>query len=76
MYRPHYICLADADPPLAQCADANDDDSDADRQMDFAEERDFADQGPLTDMDMEEDAQILGKELSGPSYDMVSYMIS
>ncbi len=29
------------------------------RQMDFDEERDFADQGPQTDMDMEEDAQIL-----------------
>ena len=27
--------------------------------MDFDEECDFADQGPLTDMDMEEDAQIL-----------------
>jgi hypothetical protein len=27
--------------------------------MDFDEERDFADQGPLTDMDMEEDAEIL-----------------
>jgi hypothetical protein len=27
--------------------------------MDFVEERDFADQGPLTDRDMEEDAQIL-----------------
>ncbi len=27
--------------------------------MDFDEECDFADQGPLTDIDMEEDAQIL-----------------
>jgi hypothetical protein len=27
--------------------------------MDIDEERDFADQGPLTDMDMEEDAEIL-----------------
>ncbi len=27
--------------------------------MDFDEERNFADQGPLTDMDMEEDAKIL-----------------
>ena len=27
--------------------------------MDFDEERDFADQGPLTDMDMEEDAEML-----------------
>ena len=32
---------------------------DADRQMDFEEVHDFADQGPLTDIDMEEDAQIL-----------------
>ena len=30
-----------------------------DREMDFDEERDFAYQGPLSDMDMEEDAQIL-----------------
>ena len=27
--------------------------------MDSDEERDFADQGPLTDMDMEEDAEML-----------------
>jgi hypothetical protein len=27
--------------------------------MNFDEERNFADQGPLTDMDMEEDAEIL-----------------
>ena len=27
--------------------------------MEFDEERDFADQGPLTDIDMEEDSQIL-----------------
>ena len=32
---------------------------DTDRQMDFDEERDFADQGSLTDIDMEEDSQIL-----------------
>ncbi len=29
------------------------------RPMDFDEERDSADQGPLTDMDMEEDAEML-----------------
>jgi len=29
--------------------------------MDFDEERDFADQGPLTDIDKEEDAQLLAK---------------
>ena len=27
--------------------------------MDFDEERDFADQGPLTDMEMEEDTEML-----------------
>jgi hypothetical protein len=27
--------------------------------MDFDDKRDFADQGPLTDMDMEEDAEML-----------------
>ncbi len=67
---PHYICLATADPPPDQRADANDDDRDSDRPMDFVEERDFADQGPLTDRDMEEDAQILAtlmKHLPVPS---------
>ncbi len=34
-------------------------DADLDRPMDFDNERDFADQGPLTDEDIEEDAQIL-----------------
>jgi hypothetical protein len=29
----------------------------SDREIDFIQERVFADQGPLTDMDMEEDAQ-------------------
>ncbi len=59
---PHYICLAAAEaaePPENQRADASDDDLDADRPMDFDEERDFADQGPLTDRDMEEDVQNL-----------------
>ncbi len=31
--------------------------------MDIDEERDFADQGPLTDIDMEEDAEILSRLL-------------
>ena len=47
----------------AERADANDGgherDADLDRPMDSDEERDFADQGPLTNTDMEEDAQIL-----------------
>jgi hypothetical protein len=52
--------LAGADIPSAQRADATDDvEGDSDRDMDYVEERDFADQGPLTDMDLEEDAQIL-----------------
>ncbi len=45
--------------PPAQRAIATDDDHDPDRQMDFDEESDFADQGPLTDMDMKEDAEML-----------------
>ncbi len=52
-------CLAAVDRPQAQPADASDADHDPDRSMDDDEERDFADQGPLTDMDMEEDAEIL-----------------
>ena len=31
----------------------------ADRDMDYDEQRDFADQGPLTGMDLEEDEQVL-----------------
>ncbi len=54
-----FSCLAAANPPPAQRADASNDDHDPDRPMDFDEERDFADQGPLTDMDMEEDAEML-----------------
>ncbi len=34
--------------------------------MDFDEERDFADQGPLTDIDMEEGTQILATLLKHP----------
>ena len=52
-------CLAAVDRPQAQPAEASDADHDPDRSMDNDEERDFADQGPLTDMDMEEDAEIL-----------------
>ncbi len=39
-------------------------DADLDRPMDSDEERDFADQDPLSDMDMAEDAQILATLLS------------
>ena len=52
-------CLAAVDRPQAQPAEASDADHDPDRSMDNYEERDFADQGPLTDMDMEEDAEFL-----------------
>ncbi len=41
-------CLAAADRPQAQRAEASDADHDPDRSMDSDEERDFADQGPLT----------------------------
>ena len=51
--------FAAAELHQAQPADAIDSGHDDDREMDFDEERDFADQGPLSDMDMEEDAQIL-----------------
>ena len=46
-----------ADPAPAQRAD--DRDADLDRPMDSDEERDYADQDPPSDMDMEEDAEIL-----------------
>ncbi len=52
-------CLAAVDPPQTQPAEASDADHDPDRSIDDDEERDFADQGPLTDMDMEEDAEML-----------------
>ena len=57
MPNPHSICscsLAATDIPPAHSAHAIDGGHDADREMDSDEERDFADQGPLTDMDMEE----------------------
>ncbi len=55
----YFLCPATADPRPAQRADETNDDHESDRAMDIDEERDFADQGPLTDMDMEEDAEIL-----------------
>ena len=59
MHFPDLLCPTAADPPPAQRADAANDDCEPDRPMDLDEERDYADQGPLTDMDMEEDAKIL-----------------
>ncbi len=61
LYSPFLPCtrLAAVDSPPEQRADATDDDHDPDRPMDFDAERDFADQGTLTDMGMEEDAEIL-----------------
>ena len=55
----HFSCLAAADPPPEQRAVATDDDHDPDRPMDFDEERDVGDQGPLSDMDMAEDEEML-----------------
>jgi hypothetical protein len=55
----YFLCPAPADPRPAQPANETDDDHEPDRAMDIDEERDFADQGPLTDMDMEEDTKIL-----------------
>ena len=65
MHFPDLLCPAAADPPPAQRADETNDDHEPDRPMDLDEERDYADQGPLTDMDMEEDAEILSLLLSG-----------
>jgi hypothetical protein len=57
----YLLCPAAADPRPAQRMDKTDDNQepDCDSPMDFYEERDYADQGPLIDMDMEEDAEIL-----------------
>jgi hypothetical protein len=55
----YFLCPAAADPRPAQRADETDDDHEQNRPMDFDEERDYADQGPRTDMDMDEDAEIL-----------------
>jgi hypothetical protein len=52
-------CLAAADRPQAQRAEASDADHDPDGSLDPDGELDFADQGPLTDMNMEEDAEML-----------------
>jgi hypothetical protein len=52
-------CLAAVDRPQAHRTEASDADHDPDRSMDDDEERDFADQGPLTDKEMEEDAEML-----------------
>jgi hypothetical protein len=59
MYFSYFVCPAAADLRPAQRAVETDDDHEPDRLMDIDEERDFADQGPLTDMDMQEDAEIL-----------------
>ncbi len=55
----YFLCPAAADLRPAQLADETDDDHEPDILMDIDEERDFADLGPLTDMDMEEDAETL-----------------
>ena len=49
--------LAAADVPSAQSTDEIDGCPDADLKMDSEEERDFADQEPISDMGMGEDAQ-------------------
>ena len=59
MHFPELLCPAAADPPPAQRVDATNDDREQDRPMDSDKGRDYADQGPLTEMDMEEDAEIL-----------------
>ena len=59
MHFPHLLCPAAAYPPPAQRADETNDDREPDRPMDLDEERDYADQGPLTEMDMKIDAKIL-----------------
>jgi hypothetical protein len=41
--------------------------------MDFDWERDFADQGPLTNMDMEEDAEMLALILKHNSHPTIPY---
>jgi hypothetical protein len=59
---PHSMCcssLAAANNPPAQRSDAGDGGNDPDREMDPDEARDYADQGPLPERDMEEDNEIL-----------------
>jgi hypothetical protein len=55
MHFSYFLCPAAADPRPALRDDETDDDHEPDRaiMMDIDEERDFADQGPLTDMDQE-----------------------
>ena len=80
MHFPDLLCPAAADPPPAQRADATNDDREQDRPMDSDEERDYTDQGPLTEMDMEDDAEILTlllKHMPSCIYaGDISYMIS
>jgi hypothetical protein len=52
---------AAADPPPAQRADETDEDREPDRPMDFDEECDYADQGALTDMDMDSSSRHGGR---------------
>ncbi len=61
------IKISAADPLPAQRVDATKHDHEPDRPMDFDKEFDFADQGPLTDMDMEKDeeASLQGRSCSG-----------
>ncbi len=59
MHFSYFSCPAVADSRPAQRAHEIDDDSEPDRPMDFDKERDHADQGPFTDMDMEENSEIL-----------------
>jgi hypothetical protein len=60
----YLLCPAAANPRPAQRVDETDDDQepDCDSPMDFDEVRDHADQGPLTDMDMEGDAEIISDD--------------
>jgi hypothetical protein len=63
MHFSYFLCPAAAETRPAQRADETNDNHEPDRAMDIGEERDFADQGPLTDMDLEEDAEILSLRL-------------
>jgi hypothetical protein len=58
MHFPYFLCPAAADPHPAQRVDETGDDCEPDRPMDFDKHCDYADQGPLTDMDMEEDTEL------------------
>jgi hypothetical protein len=51
--------LAVASLPSAQRSDASEGDNEPDREMYPDEARDYADQGPMPDRDMEEDKEIL-----------------